>query len=67
MQLNAMPRQIVFNNRVLADLNPEATVDAVVRMHAMTTPKLATAFVEGPELKGGVRVYTVKERLGTKG
>jgi len=60
-------RQIVYEGRTLADVNPEASVADVLAVHALSLPELATAVVEGPELKEGQRVYTVKKRLGTKG
>jgi len=60
-------RQIVYEGRTLADVNPEASVEDVLAIHALSFPELATAVVEGPELKEGHRVYTVKKRLGTKG
>ncbi|GAA5534085.1 PRTRC system protein C [Deinococcus aluminii] len=60
-------RKILFEGRELADVNPCSSVEDVVKMHAVTTPELATAVIEGPELKEGERVYTVKKRLGTKG
>jgi len=60
-------RQIVYEGRTLADVNPEASVEDVLAIHALSFPELATAVVEGPELKEGARVYTVKKRLGTKG
>jgi len=60
-------RQIVYDGRTLADVNPEASVEDVLAVHALSFPELATAIVEGPELKEGQRVYTVKKRLGTKG
>jgi len=60
-------RKIVFEGRELADVNPTASTEDVVKIHALTIPELATAIVEGPELREGERVYTVKKRLGTKG
>lgn len=62
-----LTRKIVYEGRELADVNPAADVHDVVKMHAVTIPELATAVVEGPEIKEGERVYTVKKRLGTKG
>lgn len=51
----------------LADLNPEASVEEVVRMHAIVHPELATAVVEGPVLENGEQIYTAQTRLGKKG
>ncbi|WP_216329378.1 PRTRC system protein C [Deinococcus aestuarii] len=65
--VTALQRKIVYEGRDLADVNPIASVEDVVKIHALTTPELATAVVEGPELQEGRRVYTVKKRLGTKG
>lgn len=60
-------RKIVYEGRELADVNPNADIHDVVKIHAVTHPELATAVIEGPEIKEGERVYTVKKRLGTKG
>jgi PRTRC genetic system protein C len=62
------PRVIRYNGRVLADLNPaEPDVDAIVRMHMLACPELATAHVEGPVMENGEQVYTVTSRRGDKG
>ncbi|WP_102127970.1 PRTRC system protein C [Deinococcus planocerae] len=65
--VTAVQRKIVYEGRELADVSPTVSVEDVVKIHALTTPELATAVVEGPELQEGQRVYTVKKRLGTKG
>jgi PRTRC genetic system protein C len=69
IKISTPTRVIRWKNRDLADLNPNATVEAVVRMHAATPDhaELATASIEGPEIKDGKAIYTVQSRLGTKG
>ena len=67
IEVQEMKRRIVYQGTDLADVNPLASVSEVVQIHAMTTPELATATVEGPEIKEGEYVYTVHKRLGTKG
>jgi len=67
LTVTEVPRQIVYEGRTLADVNPDASVEDVIAIHALTYPELATAVIEGPEFKEGLRVYTVKKRLGTKG
>ena len=60
-------RVIRYKGNDLADLSPEASIDDVIKMHAATIPALATAAIEGPVTEDGQLVYTVTERLGTKG
>jgi PRTRC genetic system protein C len=67
LTFDTVTREIVYKGRKLADLQPDASVEDVVRQHALTIPELATANVEGPEIKDGVATYTVSARLGTKG
>jgi len=67
LKFESVTRKIVYKGRELADTQPEATVEEVVRMHALTIPELATANIEGPEINDGVATYTVSARLGTKG
>ena len=67
LKFDTVKRMIVYKGRELADTQPDASVEDVVRQHALTIPELATANVEGPEIKDGVATYTVSARLGTKG
>ena len=67
LKFETVTRLIVYKGRPLADLQPDAPVEDVVRQHALTIPELATANVEGPEIKNGVATYTISARLGTKG
>jgi PRTRC genetic system protein C len=67
MEITIPQRVIRWNDETLADLNPNASVDDIVRMHAAARPELATATVEGPEITDGKATYTVQTRLGTKG
>lgn len=67
MELKTIRRVIKYDGRELADLNPKASVEDVVRMHAATEPALATFTLEGPEYGNGTATYTVNTRLGTKG
>ena len=60
-------RKFTYEGRDLADFNPELGAEDIKKMHAMTIPELASAVVEGPDLKDGAHVYTFKKRLGTKG
>jgi PRTRC genetic system protein C len=67
VKIEQVERVIEYNGKPLADLNPSASVDDVIRMHAATIPKLATANVEGPVFKNGKQVYTVNTNVGYKG
>jgi PRTRC genetic system protein C len=60
-------RVIKYKGQVLADLNPAAPMDAVLKMHAATHPELSTAILTGPVVEDGKAVYTAETRLGTKG
>ena len=67
IELTTVRRKITYQGRELADLQPDAAVEDVVRMHALTIPELATARIEGPTITDGTATYTVSARLGTKG
>ncbi|MBZ9714884.1 PRTRC system protein C [Deinococcus multiflagellatus] len=65
--LEIVHRIIQFDGRELTDLNPTASVEDVVKLHALTNPQLVTAVVEGPVILDGKRVYTVQKRAANKG
>jgi len=67
IELTPVKRNITYQGRELADLQPDAAVEDIVRMHALTIPELATATIEGPTIADGTATYTVSARLGTKG
>jgi PRTRC genetic system protein C len=67
ISVTEIQRKFIYEGRELADFNPELGAEDIKKMHAMTIPELASAVVEGPELKDGYSVYTFKKRLGTKG
>ena len=66
-EVQTVKRVITYKGNDLADLNPEASIDDVVKMHAATIPELATAAIEGPIMEDGYARYRISERLGTKG
>ncbi|GGB70838.1 PRTRC system protein C [Deinococcus soli (ex Cha et al. 2016)] len=66
-KIQPVVRVILFEGKKLADLNPQAPVEDVVRLHAVTTPALATAVVEGPVITDGQKTYTVQKRAANKG
>lgn len=51
----------------LKDPNPNMTIQEVVNHYSGEHPQLATANVEGPEMKDGKAVYKFTTVLGTKG
>lgn len=67
MIVSTTERVIKYEGKVLADFNPTASVEDVVKMHVAAKPELASAHVEGPVIEDGKSVYTVQKRLGTKG
>lgn len=66
-ELKEVKRVLMFDGQELADLNPAAPVEDVLRLHALTNPALTTAVVEGPVIEGGKRTYTVQKRAANKG
>jgi PRTRC genetic system protein C len=67
MKITTPRRVLKFNDQELADLNPTAPMQDVMRMHALTIPELSTAILEGPTLVDGSMTYVAQTRLGTKG
>jgi PRTRC genetic system protein C len=67
MELTAPKRVIIYNGQTLADLDPSASIDAVIKMHAAATPELATAQIAGPEYRENEAIFTIKSQIGTKG
>lgn len=67
MQTKAVTRTFRFNNRNLPDPNPKLSPAQVKDLYAAQYPELASAAVEGPELKHGQQVYTLVRQVGTKG
>jgi len=60
-------RSFRFNKRVLPDPNPKLTPAQVKDLYAAQFPELASAAIEGPELKNGQQVYGFARQVGTKG
>lgn len=60
-------RSFRFNKRVLPDPNPRLTPEQVKDLYAAQFPELASAAIEGPELKDGQQVYGFVRQVGTKG
>ena len=67
MQTKPVTRSFKVGNRVLPDPNPNLTPEAVKDLYAAQYPELASAAVEGPELRNGQQVYTFPRQVGTKG
>ena len=67
MRTKPVPRSFKVGNRVLPDPNPNLTPEAVKDLYAAQYPELASAAVEGPELRNGQQVYTLARQVGTKG
>ena len=51
----------------LPDPSPELSTEAVLNFYAMTYPILATAKIEGPEIKDDTVAYKFVTTIGTKG
>lgn len=67
LETKPVTRTFRFNKRVLPDPNPKMTPAQVKDLYAAQYPELASAAIEGPELKGGQQVYTLARQVGTKG
>lgn len=51
----------------LADPSPSFSPETVLNFYAQTYPILATARIEGPEIKNDAIQYTFVSTIGTKG
>lgn len=60
-------RVIRVDKEDLPDLNPDDSIDNVLRMYGTQRPELATAVAEGPTYEDGKEIYTANVRLGSKG
>jgi len=67
LQAKLVTRSFKFNKRVLPDPNPKLSPLQVRDLYAAQFPELASAAIEGPELKNGQQVYTLARQVGTKG
>ena len=67
LETRPVTRTFRFNKRIFPDLNPKLSPTQVKDMYATQFPELASAAVEGPELKNGQQVYTLARQVGTKG
>lgn len=67
LETRPVTRSFRFNKRIFPDPNPKLSPMQVKDVYAMTYPELASAAVEGPELKNGQQVYTLARQVGTKG
>jgi PRTRC genetic system protein C len=67
MKTRSITRTFKFNNRVLPDPNPAWSPAQVKDLYATQYPELASAAIEGPELKDGRQVYSFVRQVGTKG
>lgn len=64
---SSTPRVIKFGTLTLTDLNPDAPVADVVKMHATSRPELVNAQITGPTLEDGKNVYDVNVKATYKG
>lgn len=60
-------RTFRFNKRILPDPNPRLSPAQVKDLYATQYPELASAAIEGPELKADKQVYSFARLVGTKG
>lgn len=67
MHTKPVTRSFKIGNRLLPDPNPALSPAQVKDLYAAQYPELASAAVEGPELRDGQRVYTFPRQVGTKG
>lgn len=67
LETRPITRVFKFNNRRFPDPNPKLTPSQIKDIYAAQFPELASAAVEGPELKEGQQVYTLARQVGTKG
>lgn len=61
------PRIIKYGGAPLTDLNPDASVAEVVRLHSATRTELVNAHITGPVFDNGANVYEVSVKAAYKG
>lgn len=67
LQTRPVTRSFKFQKRVLPDPNPKLSPAQVKDLYATQYPELASAAIEGPELKADKHVYSFARQVGTKG
>ena len=67
IQTTQLTRVFSYNGLELPDIGGGMTPNEVRDLYSATYPELATASVEGPEIRGDRMVYTFKRAVGTKG
>ena len=67
LETRPVTRSFRFNKRVLPDPNPRLTPAQVKDLYAAQFPELASAAIEGPEIKHRQQVYGFTRQVGTKG
>lgn len=60
-------RAFNYNGVDLPDPAPGMSTEDVRDLYSATYPELATATIEGPEVRGERLVYTFRRAAGTKG
>jgi PRTRC genetic system protein C len=67
IETKAIIRKFIYNGTELPDPNPAATIEGVRDILASTHAEIATAAIDGPDIKGEVHTYTFVRSVGTKG
>ncbi|WP_289074722.1 MULTISPECIES: PRTRC system protein C [Bacteroidaceae] len=67
LQVTGLVRTFKFNDKVLADPNPEMTPDEVLLFYSGTYPELTTSNVHQRLTEEGQLEYEFKTTIGTKG
>lgn len=67
MKTTTLPRVFDYNGLRLNDLDPTASAARIKDLMTAMYPELATAEVQGPEVRDNQLVYTFKRSAGTKG
>ena len=62
-----LTRVFKFNGSTFTDPNPAATPAAVQALLAHHDPAIASAAIEGPQLKRDQEIYTFRLQTGSKG
>lgn len=67
MKIQQLERSFSYSGMVLPDPGKNLSVDQVKDVFASIYPELTTASIEGPEIRAGKMVYSLKKAIGTKG
>ncbi len=67
MEIKGLPREFVYDGKVLPEINEKLSPKEVLATYSNTYPELNNGQVTGPEIKDEKQIFTFKTILGEKG